>query len=99
MDRYKHTIQLKDKDGYRYKSSTIYPTIPPSRDDIYLISRDGDRLDILANKYYGDITLWWMIAISNNLGKGTMVVPTGIRLRIPMDIKAFKQGLEQNNKR
>jgi len=53
----------------------------------------------LANKYYGDITLWWMIAISNNLGKGTMVVPTGIRLRIPMDIKAFKQGLEQNNKR
>tara|TARA_R110001592_G_scaffold8040_4_gene44178 strand:+ start:3515 stop:3814 length:300 start_codon:yes stop_codon:yes gene_type:complete len=99
MDRYKHARQLKDDNGYRYRSSTVYPVIPPSRDDIYIISREGDRLDILANKYYNDISKWWIIAIANNLGKGTTIIEPGLRLRIPMDIMAYHEGLERNNKR
>jgi hypothetical protein len=99
MNRYKHTKSKKDVDGYRFKTSTIYPSPTPTRDDIYLISRDGDRLDILANVYYKDITKWWIIAIANNLGKGTMIVPSGIRLRIPMDLNSFSEGLEIINNR
>jgi hypothetical protein len=98
MNRYKHTNIKKDDNGYRYRTSTILPSPPATRDDIYLISRDGDRLDILANLYYKDITKWWIIAIANSLGKGTMIVPSGIRLRIPMDLNSFGDGLEIINK-
>jgi hypothetical protein len=39
----------------------------------------------LANKFYGDSTLWWIIASANGLGKGTIVVPRNSKLRIPSD--------------
>ena len=67
--------------------TTIYPHIPASEDDIYIITRDSDRLDLLAGQYYEDVTLWWVIATANNLGKGTLVVPPGLQLRIPNDIE------------
>ena len=32
-----------------------YPNIPLSIDDIYAITVDGDRLDLLAHQFYGDV--------------------------------------------
>jgi len=54
----------------------------------------GDRYYKLAHKYYGDSSLWWIIASSNNLGKGTLVVPENTILRIPA--KAAIQDLVAN---
>jgi hypothetical protein len=51
--------------------------------DIYIISNSTDRLDLLANTYYQDPTMWWIIAKVNNIGKGTLNVAPGIQLRIP----------------
>ena len=45
--------------------STVYPSIPHSENDIYIITRDSDRLDLLANKYYGTPNLWWILAQAN----------------------------------
>ena len=63
------------------KSTTIFSSIPLSDSDIYVITQDGDRLDHLANQFYGDVSLWWYIAKANNLI--FMTVPVGTSLRIP----------------
>ena len=83
MRRYEN-FKIEDKPVYR---STIYPDIPRSEDDVYIITRDSDRLDLLAGQYYEDVTLWWIIAAANNLGKGALVVPPGLQLRIPNDFE------------
>ena len=63
------------------KSTTIFSSIPLSDSDIYVITQDGDRLDHLANQFYGDVNLWWYIAKANNLN--FMTIPIGTSLRIP----------------
>ena len=80
MSRYKNA-KLKTKDSKSYYSSTMYPKVPKSESDIYVITQFGDRLDLLANQFYGDVTLWWYIARANDLN--TMIVPENIQLRIP----------------
>ncbi len=77
--------------------STVYPSIPHSENDIYIITRDSDRLDLLAGQYYEDVTLWWVIATANNLGKGTLVVPPGLQIRIPNDIEAVVTAFDEFN--
>ena len=83
-------------DGARLRT-TIYPPIPRSENDIYIVTRDSDRLDLLAGQYYRDVTLWWIIASANNLGKGTLVLPPGKQLRIPSDIEAVVNLFEDLN--
>lgn len=65
-----------------YRPSIIPSTIPDSR-DTYFYSREGDRLDLLANEFYNDVTLWWVIASANNLGKGTLAITPGKLIRVP----------------
>lgn len=79
--RYTDTKILNDPK--RYYGTTAYPKFEPRETDIYLISRTGDRLDNLAQQYYQDVTLWWVIARVNNIGKGTFVLEPGKQLRIP----------------
>jgi len=62
-------------------NTIIYGVIPKSDSDIYVISQQGDRLDLLANQFYSDPTLWWYIARANNLK--FMTLEPGISLRIP----------------
>ena len=99
MDRYKYSGEHVDpKNSNRIVNTTIYPKIPAASTDLYIISRDGDRIDTLANQYYKDISRWWIIATANNIGKGTMEIPTGIQLRIPMDIPKYVSELEKIQK-
>ena len=49
------------------------------------ITVEGERLDIIAGAYYGDGTLWWVIAGCSGIGWG-LQVPPGIYLKIPTDI-------------
>lgn len=88
MQRYKRlSTEIKEKYSQKRRySSTYYPTIPYRDSDIYIYSKSSDRLDLLSYKYYGDQTFWWVIARANNLGKGSFMVPPGIRLRIPFPI-------------
>ena len=41
----------------------------------------GDRLDMLAHQFYGDVSLWWYIAKANNLN--SINVPAGKSVVIP----------------
>ncbi len=65
-------------------ATSRYPEIPLSVNDIYVYTSQGDRYDLLALNYYGDSSLWWVIATANpNVGLGTLVIPEGVQIRIP----------------
>lgn len=86
MKRYSQIpIQVR-YDGKRVYKSTIYPPVPSSQSDILVVSNETDYLDTLAYKYYGDPTLYWIIANANNIGKGRMSVEPGLTLRIPTNV-------------
>ena len=80
MNRYNNT-KLLQNDKIISRATTIYDIIPESDDDLYVISQYGDRLDLLAYKYYNDATLWWYIAKANNLK--VINISEGTSLRIP----------------
>ena len=63
--RYKNTDIKNDKEGFRAYSTTYYPSIPVSDSDVFIVSKDSARLDLLAYNYYGDRKLWWVIAQYN----------------------------------
>lgn len=86
MKRYNSTPVTTRFDGKRVYTTTQYPAIQQLDSDIIVISNDGDFLDTLAYKYYGDPTLYWIIALSNGLGKARMSVPAGLQLRIPTNV-------------
>jgi len=70
-------------EGSQVYKSTIYPNIDRHVTDIYIEALALDRLDSLAYMYYEDVTLWWVIAQANGVGKGTMNVEPGQIIRIP----------------
>ena len=55
----------------------------------------GDRLDILANRFYKHPKLWWVIAQANNIGEGGFAIKTATRLRIPMNVSEIINDLEE----
>ena len=85
MSRYTTSQTLKRVAEQRRISTVIVPVIPLSDQDTYIKTTTPERLDKLANTFYGDATLWWIIAVSNGIGKGTLIVPPNIQLRIPPD--------------
>jgi nucleoid-associated protein YgaU len=86
MKRYDSTQTENRFDGKRVYKTTQYPQIKANPSDTVVISNEGDYLDTLAYKYYGDPTLWWVIALANGIGKARMSVEAGIQLRIPVNI-------------
>ena len=84
MNRYKNTKKIK-KNGVTYYRTTLFSNIPKSDDDLYVLSQWGDRLDLLAHQFYGDVTLWWYIGRANNIF--TINIPTNMQLRIPGSTK------------
>ena len=81
-----------------YLESTIYPKIKATDNDLYIISTQGDRLDLLANQYYSDRNLWWVIAVANNLNDASLSIEPGKQLRIPGNISNILNDLEKINK-
>jgi nucleoid-associated protein YgaU len=97
--RYTYSEVLKTKEtNKQYLESTIYPKVKAKDTDMYIISEAGDRLDLLAHKYYGDQNLWWVIATANNINDATFYVEEGVQLRIPSDINAILTDLQKINK-
>ena len=95
--RYKNSEKLKTLEGKRYIRNTIYPDVSLGQKDTYLITTVGDRYDILAQQFYGNSSLWWVIAIANNSKKDGLLVEPGIQLRIPADIEKIVQDYENLN--
>ena len=80
MARYDNTLK-KIKNKKQYYTTTVYKKVIEKNSDSYFITQEGDRCDNLANRFYGDPSLWWFIARVNNLT--TNNIPAGTSLRIP----------------
>jgi len=76
-----------------------YPEIPLSINDIYVITTEGDRLDLLAQQFYNDINLYWIISSANPnyVNYGSLFITAGTELRIPTDISTIKFLFNQLN--
>ena len=93
--RYTYTKIKKNKDGKRVFKPTMYPRIPIRDSDVFIYPKFGDRLDNLAYKYYGDVSLWWIIAKANNLDAAHIGLEVDNQIRIPMDIEPILNKLKE----
>jgi|TARA_B100001094_G_scaffold292229_1_gene311187 nucleoid-associated protein YgaU len=80
MARYENTKKQR-KNNKDYYSTTVYKKVNEKNSDGYFIATEGDRCDNLAQRFYGDSSLWWFIARTNNLT--TNNIPAGTSIRIP----------------
>lgn len=80
----------------RVYTSVYFPEIPVRDSDLYIITKETDRLDLLASRFYNDVTAWWIIAHANNI-IGTFYIAPGTQLRIPTDISQISSNLNTIN--
>ena len=105
MDRYNNIKQLRNQNsnvgtiGDLYYRDVNYPSVEARESDIYVETEWGDRLDSLAFQFYGDVTLYWIIAIANpnTVGFGTLFPKRGTQLRIPIDISSIVDAYNRLN--
>jgi phage tail protein X len=89
---YSVNSKLDVENKRRYYDSILDPVIERSVTYIYVIDSIGERLDLLAWKYYKDATLWWIIAAANpELRKDSLYLEPGIQVRVPKDYQAVIQ--------
>ena len=73
-----------------------YPVIPLSKQDIYVTTIVGDRLDLIANQFYSDVRLSWVIVAANPdiIRRDSISLKPGLEIRIPANpnfaVKLFK---------
>ena len=94
------TLKVKKSSRKRIYRALKYPEIPLSIDDLYVITTDGDRLDLLANQFYQDVDMWWIIATANPniVRRDTFNLKPGLEIRIPSNIQGIMQSFESLNK-
>lgn len=98
MNRYSDIPELISPSGKPYRKNVIYPEIPPNAKDYYVIATAGDRYDTLAQQFYNDYSLWWVIAAANNSERASLVVEPGVQLRIPTDIENIISNFNSTNR-
>lgn len=69
--------------GNKKQKTLIMDDIPESENDVYVKTNPQVGLDKLANQYYNDPKLWWIIARANSLD--SMIVKDGQTIRIPIN--------------
>jgi hypothetical protein len=97
MNRYANIREIRNTNefvgtpGTRYYTTVTYPEIPASENDIWVETEFGDRLDLLANQFYQDTSLYWIISIANpnKINMGSLTLPPGTQIRIPTNIQSI----------
>tara|TARA_Y100000361_G_C11159064_1_gene345983 strand:+ start:2607 stop:2957 length:351 start_codon:yes stop_codon:yes gene_type:complete len=86
MSRYSNIQTIRNSEGKRFYPSIKYPNIPLSEGDAYILCNSTDRYDKLAQTYYGDSSLWWVISIANNASpQNSLFPPLDTYIRIPQN--------------
>ena len=95
------TVKIKrDLNGVRHFSPSYVPNIPIKDTDIFVYPLYGDRLDTIANRYYGDSNLWWIIANANPdiVRRDSYSLKPNLEVRIPSNITQILKSFEKINK-
>lgn len=96
-NRYLKSRVFRDENGTRYLNRIEYPQIPIRDDDIFIRGVFGQTFMNLANKYYEDKDLWWVIARANHQPESIRMIP-GKEYRIPQNINLILQEFNELNK-
>jgi len=80
--RYINTAVVLTDENKRYYTTTFYPEIAKLDTDTYITTHAQTRLDVLAKDYYGDVGLYWIIAVCNAI-EGSIFIEPGTQLCIP----------------
>lgn len=89
MNRNDYCETLRTKLGKRFYSTIYYPTLPLSSSDTYILTESGDTLTDIANKFWNDVNLWWVISVMNpEIDKDSLHLDANMQLRIP-DLEEF----------
>lgn len=75
--------EVRTLEGIEFFDVLDLPLIPAQPDDLSYTVLDSDRIDVLAYKFYGSPTLWWVIAAVNGLEILPTELHAGALLRIP----------------
>jgi len=95
--RYRNQKILLDLDSNkRYLSRIKYPVIPSRDSDIRIVTTQGQSLLTLANEFYGDVNLYWIIARRNNI-TNTLFPTIGTELFIPVEMGEITTELSRLN--
>ena len=87
MSRYKYTKIESDKiTKNKVLTSTEYPVIASSDNDILYFVKYDDTYMNLAYRFYGDQSLWWIIARANNNFVGNIKMEVGQKIIIPREV-------------
>ena len=101
MGRYSHIRLFKDpkiNKGSPFKKRPIYPEIPLAESDVYAITSQGDRFDLLSQRFYKTSEYWWIISIANEkLLQNSLFIPEGTQLRIPMNLQGILESYDSLN--
>ena len=98
MARYSEVPVQTTEDGNQYYQNVRYPEIPLSFNDIYVRTTEGDRFDTIAQQYYGDSSLWWVISSANRaLNQSSYYITPGTQIRIPSDFNGAIVNYENVN--
>ncbi len=98
MKRYENTPFKFDKSGVRVYTTTYYPDIKVSDGDLFIHPTEGKRIDSLAYEYYGDVSLWWIIAKANGI-RGKVALSSENPIRIPSNISKILEDFKRLNGR
>lgn len=79
--RYKNAKIITNSNGLSYYATSYGNYKEETNEDVWVITEQGDRLDLLAQQFYGSVHDWHLIAEVNNLS--SINVEAGIRIRIP----------------
>jgi nucleoid-associated protein YgaU len=85
MARYTSIPVITTQDNPKRRFINVkYPDIPRDFSDTYVYTTQGDRYDLLAQTYYGNSSLWWVISRANPSQPSDSIYP-GIwaQIRIP----------------
>ena len=94
--RYDKSKLFKDDNGKQYLNRIEYPVIPIRDSDIFIRGVFGQTFMNLANQYYGDKDLWWIIARANNQAESIYMIP-GKEYRIPQNVNVILQEFTELN--
>jgi hypothetical protein len=105
MQRYLYNNRIKNEtvhkdnphEGKLGYDTTILPKIGRKPGDQVIIATSIDRLDLLAKRFYNDVTLWWIISLANNLSGDSFFIEPGTQLFIPKDIANIVSNLKTKN--
>lgn len=96
--RYSTVKTMVSETQKKYLANTLYPDVPVSEDDWYVITTAGDRFDLLSQQFYSTMEFWWVIAIANNLSVDTLCPEPGLQIRIPVNPVEYTRLVEDENK-